>query len=103
MSGDELNYFTRHHLITHTKDNEIVDLIMHPDKTSQPFQPFLPCLGDDKETEVLPDELYRIKCDTKMNVQSTWQVTTNSMIRGIFEKLCLYYSEVNFIQLNVII
>ena len=63
--------FTRHHLITHTKDNEIVDLIMHPDKTSQPFQPFLPCLGDDKETEVLPDELYRIKCDTKMNVQST--------------------------------
>ena len=63
--------FTCHHLITHTKDNEIVYLIMHPDKTSQPFQPFLPCQGDDKETEVLPDELYRIKCDTKMDVQST--------------------------------
>lgn len=77
---------------------------MHPDKTSQPFQPFLPCLGDDKETEVLPDELYRMKCDIKMNVHSK---TSNNQFNDkgeyYFEKLCLYYSEVNFIPLNVII
>ena len=49
-------------------------LIMHPDKTSQPFQPCqpcLPCLGDDKETEELPDELCCMKCDINMNVYCT--------------------------------